>query len=130
MAWQYNKGLIEEPTWRLVLILAWSNLYVLKSIPPTQARISPVRGSITIKAVCIICRWYLMESSGVMVVSVDLRAFQAKTFMGTFLVKVFRISASVISSAFRFLQRSLFFIAASSTFFPCSVFQTLPFLML
>src|SRR5688500_808889 len=54
IACQYNSGLIDQSTWLFVFILALSNLYVLKLMPPTQSLTSPVIGSITIKAVCSI----------------------------------------------------------------------------
>src|SRR5690606_37846010 len=79
------------------------------------------------KDVCSIWRWYLIESSGVMMVSISRREFQAKTFIGVEVLKLLRISSSDNPSSFIFLQRSLAFMADSSTLLRPS--QTFPFLM-
>src|SRR5690606_2229305 len=114
-----------DPTCLLVLRLTWSYLKVLKSIPPTQAFTSPVIGSIAMKPACVNSRWYLIESYGVMTVSLERAAFHAKTFIGVFTKKVALISLSLRPSSARLRHLSLFFIAASKT---CSYFfHTEPF---
>ena len=128
MAKEYNKGFIVEPTCLLVLILTWSYLNVLKSIPPTHALTSPVKGSTAKKPVCSICLWYFNESIGVMMVSMYLFLFHAKTRIGKTSSNVFLMSVSSISSRFKFLQRSVCLMANSNWLLKS--FQTAPVLIL
>ena len=72
-------------------------------MPPTHALTSPVIGSITIKAVCIICLWYFMESIGVITVSFSRCVFHAKIFIGTFLLNELRIACIAQSFFFHII---------------------------
>ena len=128
IAKEYNKGFIVDPTCLLVLILTWSYLNVLKSIPPTHALTSPVKGSTAKNPVCSICLWYFKESIGVIIVSMNLFLFHAKTRIGKTSSKVFLMSVSSISSRFKFLQRSVCLTANSNWLLKS--FQTEPVLIL
>src|SRR5262245_56945226 len=94
-------------------------------MPPTHAFTSPLKGSIAIKPACSICLQYLIESYGVIMVSLYLLLFHAKTFMWVLILKDFLISSSAIWSCFIFFHRSVCFIAAS-IMFSCP-FHTVPF---
>ena len=69
-------------------------------MPPTQAFMAPVTGSITIKAVWSICWVYLIESMGVMTVSLS-AGNSRQDFHGNGFEEVLRIlPASLISLSF------------------------------
>src|SRR5579872_967119 len=86
----YKMGFMVDPTCRLVLLFTWSYWKKLWSMPPTHAFTSPVTGSIAIKPACKNSFMYLIESIGLMVVSLTRCLFHAKTFIftGTFIIDI------------------------------------------